>query len=332
MHDVSLSRRRLLASGLAVGTIISAGYLGADSDPESEDAETELTLSLIRVDGPLRDRYVYEYEDPDERWDEQALDAALNGDQYTTQLRKPFFARSDDPAYVVHEGTYYQLGSVVVNEVTETHPVLRLFDPEDAPATSIDGGEDGELPEADQRAVHIAHMAARARGNEGGFPSGLVQRGGYVYRSEAARDESDLLAEEGPDYLSYRDTTYEVEISHEQFHEPTYRPTADPVADDPERMETILVARFVGARVSQADLSTEAQRILTEASAEEYSETHPFSDAYTELLRELDKRAYIDGNIRRDAGVRANEKELIRYEDAYYEYSLRFSNESGTSL
>jgi hypothetical protein len=330
MHDLSLSRRQLLASGLAAGISVSAGCAGLGSDTATEGSETTLTLSLAPIDGPLRERYVHEHEDPDDHWDEQALDAALNDEPYTTQLRKPFFARPDDPVYVVHEGTYYQLGSVIVDAVTEIHPVLRLFEPEDDPETTIDGGEDGPLPEADQRAVQIAQMAARARGNEGGFPVGLVQRGGYVYRSETARDESELLAEDGPDYVTYRDTTYEVAISREQFHEPVYRPTAEPIADDPERMEAILTATFVGARVSQTDISTEAQRILTEASADDYSETHPFSDAYTELLRELDKRAYIDGNIRKDAGVRTDEKELIRYEDAYYEYILRFVNRSDT--
>lgn len=330
MHDGSLTRRQLLASGLAAGIGVSAGCVGFGSEPANEDAETELTLALTRIDGPLRERYVHERDAPDERWDEQALDAALNDERYTTQLRKPFFASPDDPAYVVHEDTYYQLGSVIVDEVTETHPVLRLFDPENDPETAIDGGEEGELPEADQRAVSIAHMAARARGNEGGFPSGLVQRGGYVYRNEAARDQSELLAEDGPDYVAYRDTTYEVEISREQFHEPVYRPTAEPVADDAERMETILVATFVGARVSQTDLSTAAQRIVTEASVDDYSETHPFSDAYTELLRTLDKRAYIDGNVRKDAGVDANENEMIQYEDAYYECFLRFNSKPDT--
>jgi len=330
MHDSSLSRRHVLASGLAAGLSVLAGCGGVGSDTAAEGAETALRLSLAQVDGPLRERYVHERDDPDDNWDVQALDAALNNEPYTTQLRKPFFAGPDDPAYVLHEGTYYQLGSVIVDEVTEAHPVLRLFESEDDPETTIDGGEDGALPEADQRAIQIAQMAARARGNVGGFPSGLVQRGGYVYRSEAARDESDLLAEDGPDYVTYRDTTYEVEISREQFYEPVYRPTAEPVADGPGQMETILMATFVGTRVSQADLSTEAQRIISEARADDYSEPHPFSDAYTELLRKLDKRAYIDGNIRKDAGVSATEKEMVQYEDAYYEYILRFTNEPDT--
>lgn len=326
MHDFTPSRRQLLMSGVTAGLAATAGCLGLGDNPASEDAGTALTLSLSQIDDPLRSRYVREADDPGERWDEQALDAALNDEQYTTQFRKPFFASPDDPAYVVDRGTYYQLGSVIVDEVTETHPVLRLFETEDESASPVDGSEDGDLPEIDQRAVQIAHMAARARGNEGGFPSGLVQRGGYVYRREDVRGESDLLAEDGPDHVTYRETTYAVEITREEFHEPVYRPTAEPVADDAERMEAILKATFVGPRVSQANLSSESQQIVFEARADEYSETHPFSDAYEELLRALDKRAYIDGNVRKDAGVHASEREMVQYEDTYYEYSLRFTD------
>lgn len=326
MRDFTPSRRQLLVSGVTAGLAATAGCLGLGDNATSDDAGTALTLSLTRIDDPLRSRYVHEPDDPGERWDEQALDAVLNDEQYTTQFRKPFFASPDDPAYVVDGGTYYQLGSVIVDEVTEIHPVLRLFETEDEPASPVDASEDGDLPEVDQRAVHIAHMAARARGNEGGFPSGLVQRGGYVYRRADVRGESDLLAEECPDHVTYRETTYTVEITREQFHEPVYRPTAEPVADGPERMEEILKATFVGPRVSQADLSSESQQIIFEARADDYSEIHPFSDAYEELLRALDKRAYIDGNVRKDAGVHASEKKMVQYEDAYYEYFLRFTD------
>jgi len=328
MHEFSLSRRRLLAGGLVAGLTATAGCLELGGDTGSDDAEPKLTLSLTRVDGPLRERYVHERGDPDERWDEQALDAALNSTQYTTQHRKPFFASPEDPAYVRHEGTYYQLGSVIVDEVTERYPVLRLFEADEPTEPSVDGSEDGDLPETDQHAVQIAHMAARARGNEGGIPSGLVQRGGYVYRRETTRTESELLAEDGPDYVSYRETTYEVEITWEQFHEAVYRPTAEQVANDPEQMEAILKATLVGPRVSAATLSSEATQIIAEARAEDFSETYPFSNSFQELLRALDKRAYIDGNIRKDAGVRANEKEMIQYDDAYYAYFLRFSDGS----
>ena len=325
MDDFGLSRRQLLASGLVAGVTTTAGCLGLGSDTVTTDAQTALVLSLTRVEGPLRNRFVNKRTAPSDYWDEQAIDAALNDEHYTIQYRKPFFASPEDPAYVVHNGTYYQLGSVIVDEATETHPVLRLFESEDAAATPVDGGEDGALPEPDQRAVYIAHLAARARGNEGGFPSELVQRGGYVYRSETARNGSSLLGENGPDYVTYRDTTYRVAVTTERFHEPVYRPTARPVAETPEQMEAILRATFVGPRVSEADLSTEAREIVIGARADGYSEAYPFSDAYKELLRALDKRAYIDGNIRKDAGVREDHKRMLQYEGRYYEYALRIT-------
>jgi hypothetical protein len=148
-----------------------------------------------------------------------------------------------------------------------------------------------------------------------------------VYRSQAARDGSDLLVEDGPTHVTYRETTYEVEITRERFHEPIYRPTAEPVAEDPDRMEAILRAALVGARVRENDLSSAARRIITDADTNSYSETHPFSDAYEELLRAIDKRPYIDGNIRKDAGVR-DETEMIQYGDAYYRYYLRLDEGS----
>ncbi|WP_096392921.1 hypothetical protein [Halorubrum trapanicum] len=325
MYELAPSRRRLLAGALAGGIgAAAAGCLGTGSDGDADDGDgPELRLSLSRIDGTLRDRYAHDRDDPPEGWDEAALDAVLAGESYTTQHRKPFFASPDDPAYVLRDGTYYQLGSVVVDEVVETHPVLRLFEPDDDVESAVDASEDGDLPEGDQRAVGIAHFAARARGHDGGYPLGLVERGGYVYRAESARTESALLDDGDPDHVTYRDTTYRVEIERERFHEAVYRPTAEAIAETPERMEAILRGTFVGSRITSDDLSAEARRIVRGADGEEYSETHPYSDAYVELLRAIDARPYIDGNILNDADVRETEREMIRYDGEYYERSLR---------
>lgn len=328
MDGLTPSRRRLLAGAVAGGVGVVAGCLGTDEDDSSDGDGPELGLSLSRVDGSLRDRYVRDRDDPDERWDEAALDAALAGEEYATRRRKPFFASPDDPAYVREDGTYYRLGSVVVDEVAETYPVLRLFEADDESTgdgdeSAVDGGEDGPLPESDRRAVRIAHFAARARGNAGGYPVGLVERGGYVYRAAAARSDSELLADDGPDRVSYRDVAYRVEVERERFHEAVSRPTAETVASDPERMEAALRARLVGPRAEMDELSTDAERIVERAAVDEYRERHPYSEAYVELLRAIDARPYIDGNVRKDAGVGANEKEMIRYGDEYYERSLR---------
>ncbi|WP_281195995.1 hypothetical protein [Halorubrum sp. F4] len=139
-RDITPSRRQLLASGLAAGLTATAGCLelGGDTGSGDEAAETTLSVSLTGITGPLRDRYVHEHDTHDDRWDDQALAVTLNSTQYTTQHRKLFFASPDDPAYVRREGTYCQPGSVIVDEVSETHPVLRLFEADDTSETPVD--------------------------------------------------------------------------------------------------------------------------------------------------------------------------------------------------
>lgn len=325
MDGLTPSRRRLLAGAIAGGVGAVAGCLGTtDDDPGDGDGAT-LRLSLSRVDGSLRDRYVRDRDNPAERWDEAALEAALAGEQYTTRYRKPFLAATDDPAYVVDGDIYYRLGSVVVDEVAETYPVLRLYAADEAVESAVAADEEGDLPLTDRRAVQIAHFAARARGNVGGYAVGLVERGGYAYRNESDRADSRLLDDEGPDHVTYRDTAYRVDIERERFHEAVYRPIAQPVAESPERVESILRAQLVGPRIESDELSDEAERIVDRAAANEYSETHPYSEAYVELLRALDARPYLDGNIRKDAGVGEHDEEMIRHGEAYYERYLRLS-------
>ena len=106
-----------------------------------------------------------------------------------------------------------------------------------------------------------------------------------------------------------------------------YRPTAEAVAESPDRVEAILRATFVGPRVERDDLSDEGDRILRRAVGDEYAETHPYSDAYVELLRAIDARPFIDGNVRKDAGVGETQEEMIRYGDEYYERYLRILDE-----
>jgi hypothetical protein len=325
MDGLKPSRRRFLAGAVAGGVGAAAGCLGITGDESDDSDGATLTLSLSRVDGSLHDRYVLDREAPADRWDEAALDAAVAGDSYTTQHGKPFSAGADDPEYAAHEGTYYRLGSVVVDEVTETYPVLRLYGADEAVESAVEAGEDGPLPKADRRAVRIAHFAARARGNVGGYAVGLVERGGYAYRTESDRADSELLDDDGPGHISYRDSTYRTDIERERFHEAVYRPTAEPVAERPERIEAILRARLVGPRIGSDELSAEAERIVDRAAADEYTETRPYSEAFVELLRALDARPYLDGNVRKDAGLAGNDEEMIRHGEAYYERYLRLS-------
>jgi hypothetical protein len=269
-------------------------------------------------------------------WDEAAFEAARNGERYTTQYHSPFHADSDDPVYVLSAGTYYECGSVVVDEVTTTHPVLRLYGVDDATgpategATATDSGSEpvpaGELPEGDRRAVRVAHMAARARDNVGGAPWGLVQRGGYVFRNDEAVAASELLTADGPAQVTYREIVYDVEVTEETFHEPVYRATIEPVADSPGEMEAVLRATFLDARFGREDLSGDARDVLREAETADggYAETHPYSAGYEEVLRALHARAYVDGNIEKDARGRHDGRRMLRYDGKYFDYTLRF--------
>ncbi|WP_135851578.1 hypothetical protein [Halorussus salinus] len=338
----TISRRRLLAAGSAVALAGTSGCLDAIRDATGSDSaigsetgnvsgERRLRLSLSRQSGTLADHYVTDFEGRP-HWDEEAFAAAVSGETYTTQLRQPFFAR-DDPKYAKHDGTYYRLGSVVVGEREETHPVLRLRtvgSPDELDSVPDHTARE-DLPEADQHAVEIAHMAARARGNVGGVPVGLVERGGYVYRSDEGVEESRLLGDSGPSHVEYRGKIYAVEVSRETFYEPIYRAEVEPVADSPAELEAVLRARFVEARFVRGDLSTDERSLLRDARGRKgYGESHPYSEAYRSVLKRLRRRAYIDGNIRKDAFSEPDRPSVVLYDGEYYEYYLRFVTDDGS--
>lgn len=338
MNGPNPSRRRVLAGGIVAAAGAVAGCLDGSvaAGPENGDGDDDvLRLTLDDVGETLRDEALIDFAAAGPRWDEAAFAAARDGERYTTQHRKPFPDGDDTPTYAVHEGTYYRLDSVVVDEAEATRPVLRLFETADGEGDGDSGSDaDGEtdaveaetLLEGDRGAVKIAHMSARARGNSGGVPVGLVERGGYVYRDPDAIAASELLAADGPERVTYRDIAYRVEVTRERFYESVYRAVAEPVASSPERMEAILRAHTVGARLDDADLSTDARDVIEAARRGGYEESHPYSDGYAELLRAFHERPYIDGNVRKDAAWTESGSERVRYEDRYYDYRLRFAS------
>ena len=320
------TRRRVLT----VGGLFATSALGGCSQvlpAGSDDDGRRLVLSLAPLDGSLRERYVENLTETRPTRDGTAFEAALGGENFTTQGRAPFFARDDDePAYARRNGTYYHLDSLVVGERTVRYPVLRLYAVDDE-ANKPEGVARSSLPEADRRAVKIAHMAARARGNLGGVPWGLVERGGYVYRGEEARTGSELLAESGPSHVAYRNEVYAVRVARETFHESVYRPNVDPVTDSDAEMESILRAALLDARVSRAELSEAEREILRKATRDSYGESHPYSAAFETVLKRLGERAFVDGNAKKDAGVETGlERRFFEYDGRYYRYLLRFDD------
>ncbi|WP_049937370.1 hypothetical protein [Haloplanus natans] len=323
------TRRGLLAAGAVGGLSSLAGCLGAfggsDGALEGDGGGRGLQLVLSDAPTPLRSGYVVDFAETERPDDRAAFEAALAGEHYTSRHRTPFGARPDDPKYVRHEGTYYRLGHVVVNERAVTHPVVRLFEVADADDGGAPEAVDADaLSEADRTAVHVAHMAARARENEGGVPWGAVQRGGFVFRDAADIAESRLVGEDAPSHVVYRETVYELAVRRERFYESVYRATVEPVAESPERMETILRAQFVDARLSGGDLSGQARSLLRDAMGEGYAESHPVSEPYRTVLTRLHARAYLDGDIEKDAYVEDPGVGMALYDGSYYRYRLRF--------
>ncbi|WP_193309981.1 hypothetical protein [Halorubrum halophilum] len=331
MSDLTPSRRRVLAGGLAatIGAVSGCLDESVTGGPDDDERDRVLRLLLSDVGETLRENGVDDPDEQDPIWDETAFEAVRAGEPYTTQYRTPFFSTDEDPRHAVHEGTYYRLGSVVIDEAETTRPVVRLFGVEADDTGDTDSVDAETLPAGDQRAVEIAHFAARARGNTGGIPMDLVERGGYVYRDEGAIEASALLADDGPARVAYADTTYRVAIDRERFYEPVYRATGEVVAESPEQMETVLRALKVGPRVSKEELSADAREILEDARYGGYEEPHPYSDAYAEVLRALNERPFIDGNILKDAPSRRSGSELVRYGDRYYDYGLVFQPADG---
>lgn len=327
MVNSGATRRRFLAT---VSSAVLVGVAGCTGTPATGKADTDgeqsLLLRLTPQTGTLRERYVVDLAERFPERDVEAFQTTIAGSTYTTTHRKPFAATAKDPTYTEHEGTYYQLSAVAVDEVTETHPVVRLYEATTDSESAPDAVAADRLPEPDQRAIHIAYLAARARGSEAGVPWGLVQRGGYVYRQSDAIERSELLTEDAPSQVTYRDRRYDVEISRERFHEPVYRATVEPVANSPEQMESILRATVIDAHVSRDELSEAAQNILGEAQGDGYSERHPYSSAYRTVLKALQRRAYLDGDIENDAWDREQSRGLLRYGEEYFTYQLRFTS------
>lgn len=325
MPSSSFTRRRVLTLG---GLSLAAAFGGcSQSIPGSDEPPRELALSLSPMGGPLRERYVVDLADTSPPWDEKAFDAALDGSTHTTQGHAPFPTRGDEePTYARRNGTYYHLDSLVVGEETTEHPVLRLFEVgrADDLETPPDRVPHSSLPAADRHAVQIAYFVARARGG-GGVPWNLVERGGYVYRNEDAIAASELLSDSGPSHVEYREVIYDVSIASETFHEAIYRADVDPVADSKSEIETILRASILDARLEREDLSAAERDVLARATSDSYRESHPYSEAFRSLLKKLDHRAHLDGDVESDAGV---EPPLHRwhllYDDRYFAYTLRF--------
>ena len=93
-------------------------------------------------------------------------------------------------------------------------------------------------------------------------------------------------------------------------------------ADGEEEMEAVLRTVYVDSRIDPDSLTGDEHQIVREARGEGYEESHPFSDAFESLLEALHRRAFIDGNIEKDAGIDRNRGDVLKYGDEYFDYRL----------
>jgi hypothetical protein len=316
------SRRKVLGALGGLGIPVLAGC----SDGLNQQTASALGLELQKLDSPLRDQYLQDLNETRPPYDEVAFREALAGNEsYTTQFRKPFRTRDGEPSYTKHNGTYYHLDSYVVDTERVSRPVLRLHTVGDVDELSNLPSyvNQSSLPDADDHAVRIAHMAARARGNEGGGPGEIIQRGGYVYRGSKIIDESRLLRDDGPSHVRYRDRIYRVNVTREAFREPIYSPDVDPVAESAQQLERAVQGAIVDTYLERSELSQEQRSILREAQSDtSYEADFPLSDPAAELLRKMNQRAYIDGNVEGDA-LDTDRYYTLLYDGEYYRYTLR---------
>lgn len=320
MLPASVSRRQVLSAAglLGAATLSGCSRLGTDSP------SALLTLELYAEKNTLRNLYVYDLTETQPPWDETAFRAALNGSEYTLQYRHPFPSGIEEPAYARHNGTYYRLDAIVVDEAQAIRPVLRLHrvGRTDELGSIPDHLPSSDLPDADRHAVQIAILAARARDNRGGVPWELVQRGGYVYRDPDGIANSTILGSHSPAHVEYRDIIWRIETTRETFYEPVYRPDVDPVTTSESELEAILRARLVDTRLDPNALSTEELELLRTAMGEGLTASPPFSPPLKSLLRKMGHRPYLDGNITNDADVGQVRNRFLKYGDTYYRYRL----------
>lgn len=102
-----------------------------------------------------------------------------------------------------------------------------------------------------------------------------------------------------------------------------HQPDVEPVTESDARLERILEAQLVDARLNPNSLTQAERRIVQQAQHDGYEASHPFPKELDSLLRKLDERAYIDGNISKDALVDADDRSVLKYGREYFDYRLR---------
>lgn len=304
------SRREALR---AVGTTALVGLAGCATNGvlDSEQESRAYTLNVESIDiPPVEDaRYEADTDGLFGRSAQNALADVLPDGRHTTYGFRPV----PDDAYVEHDGTYFQLATVVTGRKEMERTLVRV-DPvarDDVPADAL-LVEGLDRPVA--RVVKILHANTQSGGRTGG--STLLRGDAYVVRRPAERE-----GRLGSGALDGRVVTmtdsgafaYRLAVTRERITETAYTTLAVEVASSREQFREVVFGSRIDAELAPADLSPDTRECLTSAiSRDEYSETEPLSDGYVALLSALGLRGV-------DAAV--NGKRLW-YDGEYYRYGL----------
>ncbi|MFC4550425.1 MULTISPECIES: hypothetical protein [Halorussus] len=94
-----------------------------------------------------------------------------------------------------------------------------------------------------------------------------------------------------------------------------------------------LQAVLLDSQLNRENLSSKEREIILHARGDSYRESHPYSSAFKSILKQLDKWAYLDGNITKDGLAESDSQHrLLQYDDRYYRYTLRFDSEQAFSI
>lgn len=307
------SRRGVLQALGASGLGLLAGCSSAEVFGASEPP-TVYTLYVDPVDVSPVDDVLYEPADRPLFGDpaRAALDAILPGGRHTTYGYSPL----PDDAYVLRDGTYYQLETTVTGRKRLPRTVVTLDTVEE------DAVPDGALLVDDlarpaARVVKILHSHA-----QGGGASDLLRDGRYVLRRPA-----ELESRLADDSLDGRVVTmtesgawaYRIRRTREPIREPAHTALAFEIADTRAAFREVVFAAHVDTEFTGTTLPEGQRRMLDRAiDTERYTESAPPSAAFGRLLDRLgvgDRDSVVDG-LR------------LWYDDAYYRYGL-YVDESG---
>jgi len=279
------TRRRALQFVGSTTLTAVAGCSAADPFGD-DDAAPEYTLTVDSVDASPVEHALYEPDDDALFGDpaRAALDAILPDGRYTTYGYEPL----PNDAYVTHEGTYYQLATVVTGRRAMDRTLVRL-DPVPDEQVPEDAVLIDSLNRPSARALKILHSYTRTDGETS--TADLLRGDAYVLRRPAERESRLATGELDGRVVTMTEGgawAYRVRVARERIVETAQTALAIEVADSREGFREVVFGSRIDAELAPESLSAAVRDRLDRAIAREtYAETAPLSEPFDILLDRL---------------------------------------------